>query len=206
MGALALSKLHVLITGAGASISRDAARLLASHGASVMAADPDARVLARLARDVSLYGAAIETAILNLGSASAIRVADDHLRLTGRSPHVVICCCGQDGEACSGALAARVLQPSLFLQLAPRPRGRLARAIEQLKHPTLVQLLARKPGRGVFDPNTEIPFVRIASHLYALKKGCEATPETSAAAPVAPTSRRRSPSAVPSTTPRADAA
>jgi hypothetical protein len=210
MGALALSKLHVLITGAGASISRDAARLLASHGASVMAADPDARVLARLARDVSLYGAQIETAILNLGSASAIRIADDHLRLTGRSPHVVICCCGHHGADCCGSVAAQVLQPSLFLQLAPRPRGRLARAIEGLKHPTLVQLLARKPGRGVFDPNTTIPFVRIASHLYALNKGFEAAPQKAAsqteAASAAPTSRRRTPSAVSSTSPRADAA
>jgi hypothetical protein len=205
MGALALSKLHVLITGAEASISRDAARLLASHGASVMAADPDARVLARLARDVSLYGAQVETAVLNLGSSSAVRIADDHLRLTGRLPHVILCCCGQTGEACCGKTAARILQPSLFLQLAPSQGGRLTRAIRRLKHPTLVALLARKPGRGVFDPHTETPYVRIASQLYALKRGFEAAASEPDTAP-APTSRRRAGPAVHPTTPRADAA
>ena len=196
MGAFALSKLHVLITGAEASISRDAARLLASQGAHVLAADPDAKVLGRLARDVSLYGAQIETAVLNLASAPAIRVAEDHLRLTGRSPHVILCCCGRTGADCVGATAARVLQPSLFLQLAPRRRGPVAWAISSLRHPTLESLLARKPGRGVFDPNVSTPYVRIASQIYALQRTFD-TAATDASAPETATRRRASAALVP---------
>ncbi|HWA62267.1 MAG TPA: hypothetical protein VG939_12885 [Caulobacteraceae bacterium] len=205
MGGLALEKLHVLITGVEASVSRDAARLLASQGAAVTAADPDARALARLARDVSLYGLTLETAVINLASTTAIRLVEDHLRLVGRLPHVIVCCCGHTGEACSGVVAARVLQPSLFLQLTPA-RGRLTRALAGLRHPTLLNVLARKPGRGIFDPETSTPYVRIASHLYAMTRSFDEPAPAPTAHRNANRAARTAAGVSDNRTPRADAA
>lgn len=170
MGPLALENLCVLITGVEASLSRDVARQFSVLGATVTAVDLDVRRLSRLHRDVSLYRAKLETAPINLTSASELRSFEDHLRLVGRLPHVLICCCSNPGRECVGALAVQILQPSLFLHAEPTGRGVVGRAIANLKHPTLLSVLGREPGRGLFSPHVTTPFVRIASHTYSLRR------------------------------------
>jgi hypothetical protein len=170
MGALALETLHVLVTGVEASQSRDVVRLFSLHGAAVTAADRDVRALSRLHRDVSLYRAKLETAPINLGSTSELRAFDDHLRMVGRLPHVLVCCCAVPGRECVGALAGQVLQPSLFLHAEPTGRGAVGRAIASLRHPTLLSVLGREPGRGIFSPHAVTSRVRIASSTYTLRR------------------------------------
>lgn len=170
MGPLALENLCVLITGVEASVSRDVVRQFSGLGASVTAVDLDVRRLSRLHRDVSLFRARLETAPINLASASELRSFEDHLRLVGRLPHVLVCCCPVPGRECVGALAGQILQPSLFLHAEPTGRGVVGRAIASLKHPTLLSILGREPGRSLFSPNVTTPFVRIASHTYTLRR------------------------------------
>ena len=45
-----------------------------------------------------------------------------------------------------------------------------------LRHPTLRGLLERAPGRGVFSAERAIPYVRIASELYSLRRGIDREP------------------------------
>jgi hypothetical protein len=170
MGPLALENLHVLITGAGASVSREVARQFSTLGASVTAIDPDVRSLSRLHRDVSLYRAKLETAAINPASASELRSFEDHLRLVGRLPQVQVCCCPVPGLECVGALASRILQPSLFLHAEPARRGLVGRTIDSLRRPTLLSVLGREPGRGLFSPHVATPFVRIAGQTYSLRR------------------------------------
>ncbi len=234
MGAFALESLHVLITGVEVSLSRDVVRLFTAQGASVMAADNDMAKLARLDRDVSLYRARVETALINTGSASELRLFDENLRLLGKLPHLMICCCAAHGPArsgglrsvrtaevsakprpaCAGALAAQILQPSLFLHVEPSLArfaglGVLGRALSALAYPTLLAVLERKPGRGIFNPDAFVPYVRIASHVYSLQRqmdGASANPDGSVR-PFSPARRRRQArSDLTTTAPRANAA
>lgn len=205
MGALALVSLNVLVTGVEASLSRDVVRLFSGQGASVMAADADARKLGRLERDVSLYRACVEAAPINTASVSELRLFEENLRLLGKLPHVMICCCpahkarrqvgtAKSSAVCAGALAAQILQPSLFLHLEPNRAGLLGRALSVLAHPTLLAVLERKPGRGIFNPDAFTPYVRIASHIYSLRRqmdGAAATPDGSVTAFPSPRRKRR---------------
>jgi NAD(P)-dependent dehydrogenase (short-subunit alcohol dehydrogenase family) len=194
MGALALEGLNVLVTGVEASLSRDVVRLFTAQGASVMAADNDIGKLARLERDVSLYRSRVEAAPINTGSVSEMRLFEENLRLLRKLPHLMICCCAAHGPVrkgqdrtrevsakprpvCAGALAAQILQPSLFLHVEPvRPGalGPLGKAISALAYPTLLAVLERKPGRGIFNPDAFVPYVRIASHIYSLQRQMDA--------------------------------
>jgi hypothetical protein len=218
MGAFALESLHVLITGVEASLSRDVVRLFTAQGAAVMAADNDMAKLARLDRDVSLYRARVETALINTSSASELRLFEANLRLLGKLPHLMICCCAAHGPAhsggsrpvriaevsakprppCAGVLAAQILQPSLFLHVEPtRARfaglGFVGRGLSALAYPTLLAVLERKPGRGIFNPDAFVPYVRIASHVYSLQRQMDrasASPDGSVR-PFSPARRQR---------------
>lgn len=221
MGAVALEGLNVLVTGAEASLSRDVVRVFSDLGAAVMAADADSRRLIRLERDVALYRALVETAPINLASSSELRLFEDNLRLLGKLPHVMICCCpahktnpvgvgrqptGKGHNGCVGRLAAQILQPSLFLHVEPNRSGAIGRALSVLTHPTLLAVLGRKPGRGIFNPEASTPFVRIASHIFSLRRqmdGAPAAPDGSVTAFPAPGRKRR---AETPTAPQADAA
>ncbi|MBS0411803.1 MAG: hypothetical protein JSR86_17935 [Proteobacteria bacterium] len=222
MGALALESLNVLVTGIEASHSRDVVRLFSAQGASVMAADGDARKLSRLERDVALYRAKVEAAPINIASASELRLFEDNLRLLGRLPHLMICCCPAHGAGrrggstkftakapaeCVGALAARILQPSLFLHLEAGRPGIIGRALSVLAHPTLLAVLERKPGRGVFDPDAFTPYVRIAAHVYSLRRQQDvgAAAPDGAVTPFPPARRKRRPGTQPPA-PQANAA
>jgi NAD(P)-dependent dehydrogenase (short-subunit alcohol dehydrogenase family) len=190
MGSLALENLHVLITGVEASLSRDVVRQLALHGATVTAADLDVRRLSRLHRDVSLFRAKLETAPINLGSASELKSFEDHLRLVGRLPHMQVCCCPVPGRECIGALAGQVLQPSLMLHAEPLGRGLVGRTIASLKTPTLLSVLGREPGRGLFSPHEVTPRVRIASHTYTLRRQIDVAANDSSVRQFAQSRRR----------------
>lgn len=229
MGALALESLHVLITGVEASLSRDVVRLFSAQGASVMAADNDMAKLTRLERDVSLYRARVEIAPINTGSTSEMRLFEENLRLLGKLPHLMICCCAAHGPVvsvrsrevsakpkpvCAGVLAAQILQPSLFLHVEPgRPGvfgpGVLRKALSALTHPTLLAVLERKPGRGIFNPDAFVPYVRIASHIYSLQRQMDAasvSPDGSVRPFSPPRRRRQARSDLTTTAPRANAA
>ncbi len=225
MGALALENLNVLVTGVEVSLSRDVVRLFSTHGASVMAADNDSRKLTRLERDVSLYRAKVEIAPINLASAPELRLFDENLRLLGKLPHLIVCCCGAHGQprstgaaparasakspaACAGALAAQVLQPSLFLHVEPSRPDIISRAISALAHPTLLAVLERKPGRGIFNPDAFVPYVRIASHIYSLRRQMDVSPAPDGSVAAFPPDRRRRRAGTDFTTsaPRASAA
>jgi len=198
-----LHRLQVVVTGVDAAIARDVARLAAAEGASVLAADRDAAKLSRLQRDLGLYRTQIETAPVDLASPAEVRLWEQSLRALGRLPHVLICCCsspesaaapsgrkrpagpGQDvglSEArrrrCPADIAARTLQPTLFLHAEATRRSAFDRAIAVLRHPTLRGLLERAPGRGPFSPDRVIPYVRIADQIYSLRRlvGGEAPP------------------------------
>ena len=204
MHAPALDKLQVLVTGVEAGIARDVARLVAAEGAAVMAADGDAARLARLQRDLGLYRTRIETAPVDLASPAEVRLWEESLSALGRLPHVMICCCGsppppagrtataqpsgsggEPGDValsegrrrrCPAQIAERLLKPALFLHAEPTRRSVFDRALAVLRHPTLRGLLARAPGRGVFSPEPAIPYVRIASELYSLRRAIDGEP------------------------------
>ena len=74
---------------------------------------------------------------------------------------------------CPGEIAERMLKPALFLHAEPTRRSVFDRALAVLRHPTLRGLLARAPGRGVFSPERTIPYVRIASELYSLRRAID---------------------------------
>lgn len=174
-----MDNLQVLVTGVGSSISRDAVRALADQGAMVTAIDGDADRLARFERDLSLYRTQVQATYLDLGKASEVRVFEKNLRFFGRLPHVLVCCCDSAGMqagtcACASNTAADILQPSLFLHAAPVARSRVRRRLSTFGRPTLTNLLARRPGRGLFEPYARIPFVRLGSHLYSLSRGASA--------------------------------
>ncbi|HEX7758710.1 MAG TPA: hypothetical protein VF459_04360 [Caulobacteraceae bacterium] len=229
MGAFALESLNVLITGVEASLSRDVVRLFTTQGASVMAADNDMGKLARLERDVSLYRSRVEVAPINTGSVSEMRLFEENLRLLGKLPHLMICCCAAHGPVhsvrsrpagmgevsakpkpvCAGAVAAQILQPSLFLHVEPHRQGVFGKTISALAHPTLLAVLERKPGRGIFNPDAFVPYVRIASHLYSLQRQMDAAPASpdGSVRAFSPTRRRRQASPdLTTSAPRASAA
>ena len=199
MSAPLLEKLQVVVTGVDAAIARDVARLVAADGASVTAADRDAAKLARLQRDLSLFRTRIETAPIDLASPAEVRLWEESLAVLGRLPHLMVCCCGApptlpapprqpdratpradhpDAVAlsetrrhrCLAAIAERLLQPTLFLHAEPTRRSVFDRALAALRHPTLRGLLERAPGRSVFSPEHAIPYVRIASQIYSLRR------------------------------------
>jgi len=201
MLATPLEKLQVLVTGVDAAIARDVISLLAQDGASVIAADRDPDALDRLARDIGLYRAEISVAQVELGVASKIKLWEASLAAFGRRPHLMICCCGsptgrctaegrqeqpplsddvalseQRDPECLAALAERLLRPALFLHAEPLRRSDFDRALAVLRHPTLRGVLERSPGRGLFHPSSAIPYVRIASHLYALRRQIDGAP------------------------------
>lgn len=198
MNAPVLEKLQVVVTGVDAAIARDVARLVVAEGASVVAADRDPTRLARFERDLGLYRTRIETAPVDLGSQAEVRLWEESLAAFGRLPHVLICCCGSSAPPpasaaprrtaerggqpddvalsegrrprCPAAIAERVLQPTLFLHAEPTRRSVFDRALAVLRHPTLRGLLERAPGRSVFSPEQQVPYVRIASQLYSLHR------------------------------------
>jgi hypothetical protein len=215
-------KLQVLVTGLDAAIARDVVRLLAEDGAGVIAADLNVDALYRLARDVGPYRAGIELAQVDLGSPRDVGLWESTLVHFNRHPHLMICCCGapayhlgpsahragatppDDVALCEGAdsgclaaVAERVLRPALFLHAEPLRRSAFNRALAVLRHPTLRGVLERAPGRGLSDPSSATPYVRIASHLYALRRRIDAEP---------PRTRRMRLAAVPPLSRRANAA
>ncbi|HEY1752530.1 MAG TPA: hypothetical protein VGG29_14825 [Caulobacteraceae bacterium] len=202
MTALALDKLQVLVTGVDAGAARDVVRLAVCDGASVLAADADAEKLARLQRDLGLYRVKVETAVVELGSESQVRLWEMSLGARGRLPHLMICCCGspacaprqakapsraadvalavRPSRGCPAQIAQGALQPTLFLHAEPLRRSVFDRALSVLRHPTLQGVLERAPGRGVFSPDAAIPYVRLASHVYSLSRDEGAAPSAPA--------------------------
>jgi NAD(P)-dependent dehydrogenase (short-subunit alcohol dehydrogenase family) len=199
MTAPVLEKMHVLVTGVDAWVARDVARLVAGEGASVIAADRDGAKLSRLERDLGLFRTRIETAAVELGSQTEVRLWNESLAAFGRLPHLMICCCGSPGphapttrrseraalravqpdsvalsearrHRCPATLAERVLQPTLFLHAEPTRRSAFDRALASLRHPTLRGLLERAPGRSVFSPEHAIGYVRIADQIYSMRR------------------------------------
>jgi len=195
MSAQAFEQLQVLMTGVDAAIARDVVRLIVAEGGHVVAADKEAARLARLERDLGLYRTSIETAQIDLGNQAEVRLWEASLGALGRLPHLMICCCGSRAKQpsrptrphqmihpedvslsehrardCPALIAERVLRPALFLHAEPMRRTAFDRALAVVRHPTLHGVLARAPGRGVFNPASLIPYVRIASHVYSMRR------------------------------------
>jgi hypothetical protein len=195
MSAQAFEQLQVLMTGVDAAIARDVARLIVAEGGRVVAADKEAAKLTRLERDLGLYRTSIETAQIDLGNQADVRLWEASLGAARRLPHLMICCCGSPAEQlsrpksprqitqlhdvslgehrarnCPALIAERVLQPALFLHAEPMRRTAFDRALAVVRHPTLRGVLARAPGRSVFNPASLIPYVRIASHVYSMRR------------------------------------
>ena len=196
-----LEKLHVLVTGVHAAVARDVVRLLAQDGGRVIAADRDPDALDRLACDIGLYRTEIEVAQVDLGAPSEVKLWEATLAAFERRPHLMICCCGspahhlsasarrdsaaapddvalseQSDGRCLAAVAERILRPALFLHAEPLRHSAFNRALAVLRHPTLRGVLERSPGRGLFNPSSAIPYVRVASHLYALRRPIDGEP------------------------------
>jgi len=199
MSPQAFEKLQVLITGVDAAIARDVVRLIGGDGGSVVAADKDAAKLARLDRDLGLFRTPVETAQIDLANHAEIRLWEASLRGSGRLPHLMICCCAGGAAAsqtklrqvaslsdialsehpvrdCPGHIAERVLKPALFLHAQPLRQSVFNRALAVIRHPTLRGVLAHGPGRGVFHPAGLIPYVRIASHVYSVRRPFDGEP------------------------------
>jgi hypothetical protein len=200
MSLQAFEKLQVLVTGVDAAIARDVVRVIVCEGASVIAADKDAAKLARLDRDLGLFRTPVETAQIDLSSPAEMRLWEASLSGSGRLPHLMICCCGGAGGPagrkgagqvaqpsdvalsehrrpnCPGLLAERLLQPALFLHAEPLRQSVFDRALAVIRHPTLRGVLARTPGRGVFNPAGLVPYVRIASHVYSMRRQLDGAP------------------------------
>ena len=77
---------------------------------------------------------------------------------------------------CPAQIAERMLKPALFLHAEPTRRSVFDRALSVLRHPTLRGLLARAPGQGLFSPERTVPYVRIASELYSLRRATDGDP------------------------------
>jgi hypothetical protein len=200
MSPQAFEKLQVLVTGVDAPIARDVVRLIVGDGGSVVAADKDAAKLARLDRDLGLFRTPVETARIDLANQAEIRLWEASLRGFARLPHLMICCCaggasaGRRGDPrqvaspsdialsehvvreCPGHIAERVLKPALFLHAQPLRQSVFNRALAVVRHPTLRGVLARGPGRGVFNPTGLIPYVRVASHVYSVRRQFDGEP------------------------------
>jgi hypothetical protein len=198
MSAQVFEKLQVLVTGVEAAVARDVVRLIVGEGGSVLAADKDTAKLARLDRDLGLFRTPVETAQVDLASQAEMRLWEASLKGLGRLPHLMICCCGaarpvtrqadspevvQPSDValsehkvrnCPAILAERVLQPALFLHAQALRQSVFDRALAVIRHPTLRGVLARGPGRGVFNPAGQIPYVRIASHVYSVRRQLDA--------------------------------
>ena len=86
-------------------------------------------------------------------------------------------------QRCPAAIAERVLQPTLFLHAEPTRRSAFDRALAVLRHPTLRGLLERAPGRSVFSPEQAVPYVRIASQIYSLRRQIHGEPRQQADPP-----------------------
>jgi hypothetical protein len=71
---------------------------------------------------------------------------------------------------CPAVVAERILQPTLFLHAESLRQSVFDRALAVIRHPTLRGVLSRAPGRGVFNPAGLIPYVRIASHVYSIRR------------------------------------
>jgi len=199
-----LDRLQVMVTGVDAAIARDIVRLAVAEGASLIAADADATKLARLERDVGLYRTQLETAHVNLASQGEVALWEGSLRAFGRLPHLLICCCNSPacprapsklsaravrasapsdvtlsefkGHDCPAILVNQMLRPTLFLHAEPLRRTAFNRAISVLRHPTLRGVLDPAPGHGVFNPETAIPYVRIASRPYSIRRQIDGEP------------------------------
>jgi len=200
MSPQAFEKLQVLVTGVDAAVARDVVRLIVGEGGSVVAADKDAAKLSRLDRDLGLFRTPVETAQVDLASQAEMRLWEASLRGFGRLPHLMICCCAAGRPAghepnprevarpsdislseqkirnCPGEIAERVLQPALFLHAQPLRQSVFDRALAVIRHPTLRGVLARGPGRGLFHPAGLIPYVRIAAHVYSVRRQLDGEP------------------------------
>lgn len=164
----------MLLTGAGAPITCDVVRLLATEDALVTAADESAPVLARLQRDLGLYRTSVKTAHVDLLSYTEMRLFADNLQGLGVLPHLIICCC--DGKNCPAGLAASLLQPSLFVHALPIARWRLLRIVDALAIPSLPQLLDQRRVRGMLPLREGSVRVSIAGHPFSVER-CAHAPE-----------------------------
>jgi NAD(P)-dependent dehydrogenase (short-subunit alcohol dehydrogenase family) len=206
-------RLYVLVTGVDAALARDVVRLLAEDGASVIAADPNVDALYRLGRDVGPFRAEIEVAQVDLESPRDVAVWKSTLVQFNRLPQLMICCCGapayhlgpsahraraappddvalseRSDSGCLATVAEQVLRPALFLHAEPLRRSAFNRALAVLRHPTLRGVLERAPARRLFNPSSAIPDVRIASHLYALRRHIDGQPPVTRRIRLAPPS------------------
>ena len=178
-----------LVAGEGASVlaaDRDPATLAAARARSRPLPHPDRDRGGRPGqpgRGAALGGAAgrlrtpaaRDDLLLRLaGAAAAVEPRDD-----GQAPRPAASRAGQPDDVtltearrqrCPAAIAERVLQPTLFLHAEPSRRSAFDRALAVLRHPTLRGLLERAPGRSVFSPERAVPYVRIASQLYSLRR------------------------------------
>ncbi len=191
----AFEQLQVLVTGVDAPVACDVVRLIASEGGAVVALDTDATKLTRLERDLTLCDTPIETAQIDLANLAEVRLLEAALSGLGRLPHMIICCCGvgvgrsppdrgsaicdpprdvslseHRARGCPAAVAERILRPALFLHAQQLRPSMFDRALAVIRHPTLRGLLARSPGRGVFDAGGAIPYVRIAWRLNSIRR------------------------------------
>jgi NAD(P)-dependent dehydrogenase (short-subunit alcohol dehydrogenase family) len=182
-----LDHLQVLVTGVDAGIAGDVVRLVVAEGARVTAADRDGGRLAALHRDLGLGRNRMRAEGVDLASEIQVRIWAGELRQSGRSPQLMICCCGAPAgtrgrhrdpsdvtlsEArpadCPALAAARILGPVLFLHARPLRRSVFDRALAVLRHPTLRGVLARAPGRAAAD--ALISYVRLAPRLHPLHR------------------------------------
>jgi NAD(P)-dependent dehydrogenase (short-subunit alcohol dehydrogenase family) len=159
-------KLQVLVTGVDAAITRDMLRLIICEGASVIAADKDRAKLARLDRDLGFFRTTVEIAWIDLSSTAEMRLWQASLNRVGRLPDVLVCCCGvglqpvarrrgvqrslqlsdvvlgeDHGHDCPALVAARILQPALFLHAKSLRQS----AFAAIRQPTLRGVLANTP-------------------------------------------------------------
>ncbi|MDB5431141.1 MAG: hypothetical protein JWP35_2257 [Caulobacter sp.] len=175
-----LRGVQVLLTGAGAPITCDVVRLLATEDALVTAADENAAVLARLQRDLGLYRTTVKTALVDLQNLTEMRLFADNLQGLGLLPHLIICCC--DGKNCPADLAASLLQPSLFVHALPIARWRLLRLVDAMSIPSLPQLLDQRRLRGMPLLRDRSVRVSIAGHPFSVDR-CTHPPEPTLDAP-----------------------
>jgi hypothetical protein len=169
-----LAGLRVLMIGVEPLISRDVARALKAEQALVTAAAREERVLARLQRDLGLYRTTVDAAAIDLASASEMRLFAMNLQGQGALPHLLICCCPD--IACPLPLAQSALQPSLVLHVLPPARSWLGRLARWLQVPPLAALFEARRRVALFDADARPGRVRIAGHVFSLRRGEEAAP------------------------------
>jgi hypothetical protein len=159
------SGLKLMVTGLAAAASREVICALLAVGMDVSCIGDEAET-AQLQRDLGLYGLAVRTLPIDLGSASEVRLFATNLRACNDLPHIIVCCCA-GGEQCPSPVLSAHLSPPLFLHLITRGCSPVIERLLDIGTPDLQSIIRR---RLIFSRGPPIRRAMIGRNAFALER------------------------------------